>query len=293
MIELISEAEIKSYEYLKIRCEFREIWDRLFVNSEQIDKAVFGRFGKLWPFGPLLTQYRLGNLWFLPKMHGRPLTSKEILLTAHLPMARAWEYPWAILNSKVSSNDRVLDVGSGCSLFPLYLAQKSQNVDSVDTDEKQVTVSAILARILGLGVNYFVDDALSLSAGDDTYDCVFCISVLEHLEQQLENGVWVNRHRNGLDRVAIREFLRVVKPGGRVILTLDYGSKRISPVSFEFDYVTDLVEAFRPHLLRPCATLEHIRFTRERADEIQRLWGEFYPSPSTPFGGALGIALSK
>ncbi|GAG29923.1 unnamed protein product, partial [marine sediment metagenome] len=99
-------------------------------------------------------------------------------------MSRAWEYPWAILNSDVSSGSRILDVGSGWSLFPLYLAQRSNHVDSIDTSEKQMKILCpALADILKLKVNYFVDDATNLSAKGNTYDYVFCISVLEHLEE--------------------------------------------------------------------------------------------------------------
>ena len=295
MIELVSEGKIRSYDYLRIRCEFYDLWNRLFIHKNQISRATFRRFGKLWPIAELVSLTGLRRLWFIPKKSdGTPLTSQHILGSTQVPLARNWEYPWAILNSDMSSNTRILDVGSGCSLFPLYLAQRSKNVDSIDTDEQLMKIaSPILADILKLKVNYFVDNALNLSAKDNTYDYVFCISVLEHLEQELENGIWVNKHASKLDRIAIREFLRVVRPGGRIILTLDYGSKRITPVSFEFEYVKDLLKEFSGSLLKPLDNPEDLRFTEEKEKEVRRLWSEFYPYRTDPFGTALGIILVK
>ena len=294
MIELISEEKIRSYDYLRIRCEFYDLWNKLFLNKNQIDRVTFRKFGKLWPLGKLMSLARFRYLRFMPKLAGNFLSSELILRSNQLWMPRAWEYPWAILNSDVSSDSKILDVGSGWSLFPLYLAQKSKNVGSIDTDERQMKIlSPTLADILKLKVNYFIDDATNLSAKDNTYDYVFCISVLEHLEQELENGIWVNKHVNKLDRIAIREFLRVVRPGGSIILTLDYGSKRITPVSFEFEYVKDLLKEFSGNLLKPLDNLEDLRFTEEKEKEVRRLWSEFYPYRTDPFGTALGIILVK
>lgn len=321
MIELISEEKIRSCDYLRIRCEFYDLWNKLFLNKNQIDKVAFRKFGRLWPLGkgmsltrlryirfipkfagsvlsslgPGMSLTRLRYFRFVPKSVGGILSSELILRSNQLWMARLWEYPWAILNSDISPNSKVLDVGSGWSLFPLYLAQRSRNIDSIDTDERQMKLlSPVLADILKLKVNYFVDDALNLSAKDNTYDYVFCISVLEHLEEEMENGIPINRHTNKLDRIAIREFIRVIKPGGRVILTLDYASKDISLRSFDFDYVKDLIDEIRPNLLEPFDRFDDIRFTKEKENEMRRLWAEFFPyEPAYPPGGALGIILTK
>ena len=295
MIELISEGKIRSYDYLRIRCEFYDLWNKLFLNKNRIDKVTFRSFGRLWPLGKGMSLTRLRHVWFIPKFAGSVLSFELILRSNQLWMPRAWEYPWAILNSDISCDSRILDVGSGWSLFPLYLAQKSRNVDSVDTDELQMKILApALADILKLKVNYFVDNALNLSAKDNTYDYVFCISVLEHLEEEVEKGKPVNKHKNKLDRIAIREFLRVIKPGGRVILTLDYASEDISQRSFHFDYVKDLIEEFRANLLEPFDKFDDIRFTKEKENEMRRLWAEFFPyEPENPPGGSLGIVLTK
>lgn len=296
MIELLTEEKIKSDDYLRIRCGFCDIWNRLFANKQQIDKIVFSKFGRFWLFGDFMSKLPLlKRLRLVPRFNGIILNADVILRSNQLWMARAWEYPWALLNSRISPDTKVLDVGSGHSLFPLYLAQKSSNVDSVDTCERQMKILCpALADIVKLKVNYYVDDAVNLSAKDDTYDYVFCISVIEHLEEETENGVPVNRHTNKLDRKAIRQFLRVIKPGGRVILTLDYASKAISLRSFDFDYAKDLIEEFRANLLEPFDRFDDIRFTKEKENDMRRLWTEFFPyNPAYPPVGALGIILTK
>lgn len=314
MIELLTEEKIKSCDYLRIRCEFYDLWNKLFLSKDQIDKILITKFGRSWFVGRLASLSRkFGGSRFFRKLtprfrqkisesvlrsDGMSLTSDmtfELLRHSQLWMSRAWEYPWALLNSQILSDTRILDVGSGYSLFPLYLAQRSNRVDSVDTAEKQMRILCpALAAILKLKVNYFVDDAASISAKDNTYDYVFCISVLEHLEEEIQNGVPVNRHADKLERKAIREFLRVVKPGGRVILTLDYASEDVSQRSFHFDYVKDLIEEFRANLLEPFDKFDEIRFTKEKESEMKRLWPEFFPyDPAYPPGGALGIILTK
>jgi len=295
LIELISEGKIRSYDYLRIRCEFYDLWNKLFLNKNQIDKVTFRNFGGLWPLGKCMSLTRLRHLRFLPGFAGSLLDSELILKSNQLWLTRTWEFPWAILNSDISSDSRILDVGSGWSLFPLYLAQRSRNVDSVDTDELQMKIlSPTLADILKLKVNYFVDDATNLSAQDNTYDYVFCISVLEHLEEVKENGILVNKHKNKLDRIAIREFLRVVKPGGKVVLTLDYANESISLRAFNFDYLRDLIKEFRANLLEPFDDLDKIQFTKEKEMEMKKLRAEFFPYEvkRQPIG-SIGIILTK
>lgn len=235
----------------------------------------------------------LRKLWFIPKFNGIVLNSDVILRSNQLWMSRAWEYPWALMNSHISPDTKILDVGSGHSLFPLYLARKSGNVDSMDSDVQQMKVLCpALADILGLKVNYFVGDAVNPPVEDDTYDYVYCISVIEHLEEEVESGIPINRHANKLDRKAIREFLRIVKPGGRLILTLDYANPQVSQRSFDFDYTTDLIDEFSANLLDPVVNLDEIRFTAETEKEMARLWFQFFPYDYIS-GAALGIILTK
>jgi len=305
MIELLSEEKIRSCDYLRIQSEFRDIWNQMFLNKDRIDRVLFRRLGPFWPFGEAILKSRLRNpsiaIGLIPKMGGAPVTSWGILQENQVVLGRNWEYPWAILNSNISVDTKILDVGSGVSLFPLYLARISRKVDSIDPNEFQMKILApLLADIVKLKVNFSVGNALNLSAEDNTYDYVFSISVLEHLEQKMENGILINKHAQKLDRIAIREFIRVIKPGGRVILTLDYGNKNLCTdwiqCSFEFEYVKDLIEEFSANLVKPLQNIDDIRLTTEREREVIKLWSEFYPyvpQEKPRFGTGLGIILTK
>jgi len=304
MIELLSEEKITSPDYLRIKYDFYELWTKLFVNRSEIDRALFRRFGRLWPLGRLMSEtvaFAKGMLprtiipWFIPQLAGIPLCADVILYSNQLWMPRCWEYPWAILNSAISPESRILDVGSGWGLFPLYLAQRSNHIDSVDTNELQMKVLApVLADILQVRVNYLVGDALDLPAADNTYDYVYCISVLEHLEEEKENGVVINRHTSKLERAAIREFIRVIRPGGRIILTLDYADTHSSPRSFGFAYVKDLIAEFSGNLLKPLDNIDEIELTEAKERELRKLWAEYFPYDATRApAAALGIILTK
>ncbi|GAG13660.1 unnamed protein product, partial [marine sediment metagenome] len=64
--------------------------------------------------------------------------------------------------------------------------------------------------------------------------------------------------------------------------------------SFDFDYVKDLVDEFSANLLKPLGKLDEIQFTKEKENEMRRLWTEFFPyEPENPPGGSLGIILTK
>jgi ubiquinone/menaquinone biosynthesis C-methylase UbiE len=295
MLELLSEDKLRSLAYYEVRCEFYDIWNKLFLNKNQIDKAILRKYGRFWPLVKAISMTRFRNLWFVPKFAGSILSHELILRSNQLWMQRCWEYPWAVLNSHLELDTHVLDVGSGWSLFPLYLAQNCNHVDSIDTDEQQMEVICpSLSDILKVKVNYHVDDVLNLSADDDTYDYVYCISVLEHLEEEIENGIIINKHTQKLERTAIRELIRVVKPGGKVIITLDYGNPDTSPRSFYFDYVKNLIGEFGEYFYESAINLNKIRITREKENTMRKLNTEFFPyDPGSPPNIPLGLVFTK
>lgn len=284
MIELLSEDKINSVEYLRIQREFQHLWNRLFLKKDAVNRLLYG---KLWPFNKLL-----------PKIFSRmfKLNSDMILISNQLWMIRDWEYPWAILNSELSKETKVLDVGSGWSLFPLYLSSISDHVTSIDINEKQMEkYLPFLANLLGKTVQYEVGNACNLRYSDNSFDYVYCISMLEHLEEEKnKNGERVNYHRKKLDRIAVKEFLRVIKPGGRVILTFDYGNKNTDKRSFKFDYLVELLKEFNNNLLVPITDYKEIEFTKDKENLMGKLWQTHFPySETRPSYGSVGVVLSK
>ncbi len=123
---------------------------------------------------------------------------------SYLHPSKRWEYPWALERAQLAPGSRVLDAGCGASIFPIHLAACGHRVSAVDLHPPQG-----LAAMHGVRVDYRKAGIDRLPFPDWEFDAVFCISVIEHLG------------REGIPAV-LQELGRVVRPGGRVVLTTDY-----------------------------------------------------------------------
>lgn len=164
---------------------------------------------------------KLQPVWFRPFFRILPI--KHRLEFDH--WSRKWEYPWALLNANLQAGMRVLDVGSGGSPFPLYLGIKGFECYAADPSLDQgnpkqnwrrsfISFFGITAawgcppHRRSLPVRYCRDSIQKLSFSDDFFDGVFCLSVMEHVPQ----SEW---------SLCMEQLSRVVKSGGRLLLTLD------------------------------------------------------------------------
>ena len=123
---------------------------------------------------------------------------------SYLHPGKRWEYPWALGRAGLRPGSRVLDVGCGDSIFPVYLASLGHRVVAADPE-----FTADLGELHGVAAEYVRADMTALPMPDEHFDAVFCVSVIEHLPE---------------DRipVAMQELRRVLRPGGRLLLTTDY-----------------------------------------------------------------------
>ncbi len=172
----------------------------------------------------------------------RYLYKKSLLIQKYLgydrPFSRAWEYPWAIHVANLTKRCRFVDVGGGGSPFADYLAKQGHDSYVIDPsldqgislfiDRNKRVFQNIRSFIFGFAfyllkvnrkcgiktavrntdVKYFPQGADSIDFQDNYFDRVFCLSVMEHIPQE----DW---------KKCIQEFERVLKPGGRLIITLD------------------------------------------------------------------------
>jgi SAM-dependent methyltransferase len=130
------------------------------------------------------------------------LTARESV--SYLHPSKRWEYPWALERARLQPRSRVLDAGCGASIFPVYLAKQGHRVTGVDLE-----VPEGLDRMHDVHVDYVRAGITELPFPDCSFDAVFCISVIEHLGH---HGV----------RGALSELRRVLRPGGRLLVTTDY-----------------------------------------------------------------------
>lgn len=144
------------------------------------------------------------------------LTGRESI--SYLHPSKRWEYPWALERARLAPDSRVLDAGCGASIFPVYLSELGHQVTAVDRQPPNG-----LAASHGVAIDYVCSDLTELPFAERSFDAVFCISVIEHLGHA---GV----------TTALQELRRVVKPGGRLLITTDYYEDANAEIWFEGDH---------------------------------------------------------
>jgi ubiquinone/menaquinone biosynthesis C-methylase UbiE len=110
--------------------------------------------------------------------------------------------PWALQG--VAPAGRVLEIGGGSGAMAEQLLTRFPALQLTVTDFDPAMVDVAGARLLRFGDRAAVDkaDATALPFDDESYDAVLSFIMLHHV------GDW---------QEALRECLRVVRPGGHVV----------------------------------------------------------------------------
>jgi len=130
---------------------------------------------------------------------------------------KLWENAWVAYHSGVKPLDRVLDIGGASTAFVFYLASLGCQVKVVDNDWSccgMIYNTNYVAKKMNWDLKALDRDiARPLPFKDESFDHVFSICTLEHLSSSVRHSM-------------MREVRRVLKPGGTVGLTIDYGLER-------------------------------------------------------------------
>jgi ubiquinone/menaquinone biosynthesis C-methylase UbiE len=106
--------------------------------------------------------------------------------------------------AKIPEGSRVLDVGAGSCPYRRFFAHceyKSHDLAQLQPEQ--------LSSRRGYGDIDYVSDILSIPVPEGSHDVILCTEVLEHVPDPVG---------------AIREFARILRPGGHLILTAPLGS---------------------------------------------------------------------
>ena len=129
-------------------------------------------------------------------------------LPSPLHWSRQFEWPWILHQGDFRPWHRVLDVGGGWSVLKYAMAARTDEVVSVEPDAGFIAKTDESIRRMGFhNIRQVLGDARSLPFPDGSFDRVVCVSVMEHID--------------GGHSECVRECLRVLRPGGVLLLTAD------------------------------------------------------------------------
>src|SRR4030042_3220278 len=156
-----TQAEVKTDKFMKINKKI----DQLTHEYKLIDHSDINRERYPWAKG----------LYHKPECYA----------------ARLWEYPYAILSANLKSKMKCLDVGCGMMPFLIYL-RDIEKCDAVGLDPDFFN-SGLKNKAHGINKKFLKKTKLkviqsgmeSIPLGDDSVDRVFCISVIEHVPQDI------------------------------------------------------------------------------------------------------------
>lgn len=114
---------------------------------------------------------------------------------------------------------KILDVGSP-KCFGLYLANSMEvsvvmtDISRLNIDEYKLMWDALRRKSKGNAL-FCLQDARALKFPSDHFDVVYSMSVLEHVEGE------------GGDTSALGEMIRILKPGGLLLLSVPFGNRYV------------------------------------------------------------------
>ncbi len=128
--------------------------------------------------------------------------------------SRQWEYPYVLHRVAEAVRDRprarILDAGSGATFLPYYIRHrfKETSVSCCDNDPTLGDVFSSLNSNMNGDIEFSTADIRTLPYEDESFDLVYCVSVLEHTDSYGEILVELRRvlrdsAKAGTGRIAI------------------------------------------------------------------------------------------
>ena len=179
-------------------------------------------------------------------------TGKCDLLCGSKPFgSRHWEYPWALEQSDIAAhkNNRVLDVAPDFTFPYASFLEERHEVTFIDLEKRQWSDSVTWGTEVGELANrsdFRIMDVRDMTFANDTFDTIFCISVLEHIvcpTQDPDHPQLAHIFNPGGAKPALCEMKRCLKTGGQLILTIDiYQGLKWKPFFDQWNIQDDLID---------------------------------------------------
>ncbi|MCK4669667.1 MAG: class I SAM-dependent methyltransferase [Nanoarchaeota archaeon] len=123
---------------------------------------------------------------------------------------------------EVGRPKKLLHAGCGDGLYDKYLKKRAKEIVSFDLNKGDIQIATAINP--EKNVKYYIGDVGNIPYKDNTFDCIICIDVLEHIKDE---------------KKAISELTRVLKKGGRLIVT---GPSKDFP--FTYDPINYILNRF-------------------------------------------------
>ncbi len=163
--------------------------------------------------------------------------------------SRFYEYPWAA--KFIEKDDVSLDAACGISHpFKFHLADHCAETYALDIDSRILNKDAIKQDVIKdfgeveavkinndkyfQSINYVKAPLNKIPYPNKKFDKIYCLSVLEHINDwsgkllPLNKFTWLKKLKTDKFYKTMREFRRVLKDDGFIILTFDYPTVNLS-----------------------------------------------------------------
>lgn len=195
--------------------------------------------------------YYAYKAYFLEKAINDPVMMSRFIQGTQLPSKygfrideRAVEYLWVF--SRLESEHRnIFDAGSALN-FPFIL-------DSRALQHRGVTLCTLAPERIhykDARISYIYDDLRNLMLRDEWFDAITCISTLEHVGMDntlLYTNDDQHKESSNTDYLkVVQELKRILRPGGKLLITVPYGKYENHGWLQQFDskMIAEVVRAF-------------------------------------------------
>jgi ubiquinone/menaquinone biosynthesis C-methylase UbiE len=153
------------------------------------------------------------SLKLLGHHRGEPLGAYDEVASVYDAFAKWWDqriaapalaHLYHLLQERIQPGASILDAGAGTGERTLAVLRYCQPKEVVALDASAAMLAIARSKIYDPRVRFVQGDSRQLPFTDQTFDVVVCTWVIETLDDP---------------RAAVKEFIRVIKPDGLVLLT--------------------------------------------------------------------------
>lgn len=112
-----------------------------------------------------------------------------------------WDRRVGMLTDSLGNNMKVLEIGCGTGFFTKEIVKKEVQLVAIDISPELVDLAK--QNVVSDNVQFIIENAYEMKFEDNTFDAIVGSSVLHHLDVD----------------AALKEFYRVLKPGGEMAFT--------------------------------------------------------------------------